>query len=124
MSLFGDDCPTWLDAEAWAEYKRWRQSLPKKQRATDYALTLILKELDRIRLQGYCPTAALQQSMRSGWLDVWPDKKQVQSLEKREQEAPRHYTPADETKRYLESQRSDPDAIRAAARRFKERRLQ
>lgn len=72
--LFGD-CPTWLDAEAWAAYCDWRQSLPKKQRMTSFARTLILNELAKLKAAGQDPTACLLQSLRKCWLDVYAIKR-------------------------------------------------
>ena len=74
MSLFGE-CPTWLDEQAWSAYVEWRASLPKKQRMTSFARTLILTELSKLKEAGQDPTACLLQSLRNCWLDVYAIKR-------------------------------------------------
>lgn len=81
MSELFSDCPTWLDEEVWSAYKEWRAGLPKKQRATPYALKLILAELARLKAMGHNPTESLKQSMRAGWLDVFAPRNIQQAMQ-------------------------------------------
>lgn len=114
MSLFSE-CPTWLDESAWQAYCEWRKSLPKKQRMTDYARSLILMKLAKLREQGNDPTAVIQQSLVNCWLDVYPIKtRELQTVAAN----------ADGFKASQEVQQNrelTPDEIRAAARRAREK---
>jgi aminoglycoside phosphotransferase (APT) family kinase protein len=66
--------PGYIDPDAWAGFVESRKAMPKSRPFTTRAAVLILKELQRIKDAGHCPNAALDQSTRNGWADVWPAK--------------------------------------------------
>ncbi len=61
--------PSWIPQETWEAYLEVR----KKKRAADtpYALTLIIKELEKYKPNSL---AVLNQSIKSGWVDMYPLK--------------------------------------------------
>jgi hypothetical protein len=61
--------PDWIDAEAWSAFMTVRAK--KKAASTDYALKLIVKTLTTISEQGHDPMVALNNSIKSGWTDVY-----------------------------------------------------
>ena len=65
--------PPWIDSEAWVGFCEMRKAIPKCP-FTPRAQLMIVGELDKIRRAGHCPNAALDQSTRMGWRDVWPAK--------------------------------------------------
>jgi hypothetical protein len=71
-SLFGELLPSWLDAELWAAFIDGRKKMGKRYAASEGAKKLILMELDRLRSQGHHPNEVLAQSIRRGYLDVFP----------------------------------------------------
>jgi len=77
-SLWGELLPEWLDAELWNTFIDGRKKMGKRYAATEGAKKLIFMELDRLRQQGYPPNAVIAQSIRRGYLDVFPiDKRQL-----------------------------------------------
>ena len=46
----------------------------KKAKSTDYALSLIVKDLERFKAAGHDPVAILNNSIKAGWSDVYPPK--------------------------------------------------
>jgi hypothetical protein len=80
--------------------------MPKSKPFTTRAATLILYELQRIKDSGHCPNAALDQSTKHGWADVYvPRDKTI---------ARKASTTADETAQYLDSLRLTPEQKAAA----------
>jgi hypothetical protein len=75
--------PDWLPREPWRGFVESRKKLraPLTKRAT----LLILNELKKLRTQGYDPAAVLDQSVRSGWKDVFPIKNGGNHANKAEQ---------------------------------------
>ena len=65
--------PSWLDHESWAGFVEMRKSIPKIP-FTARAQTLILKELQSLKDQGYDPNKCLDQSTMNGWRGVFPTK--------------------------------------------------
>ena len=66
--------PTWIPEETWKAYLEVRNK--KKAAKTTYALNLIIKKLEKIRLENKdYPVAVLNQSITGGWSDVYPLKK-------------------------------------------------
>jgi len=57
--------PDWLPSNAWDEFKRARVGL--KAPMTEEAERLAVRELERLRSQGYDPKAVLEQSIMRGW---------------------------------------------------------
>jgi hypothetical protein len=77
-SLWGELIPDWLDVELWETFIDGRKKMGKRYAATEGAKKLIFMELDRLRQQGHPPNAVLAQSIRRGYLDVFPiDKRQL-----------------------------------------------
>jgi hypothetical protein len=66
--------PGYNNPEAWAGFVEMRRASGKTRPFTTRAATLILYELQRIKDAGHDPNAALDQSTRMGWADVWPPK--------------------------------------------------
>lgn len=68
--------PAYVCAQAWADYVAMRAE--RRAPLTDRAARLVIKRLMALHAEGYCPTAALEKSVRCGWLDVYPaDRLQV-----------------------------------------------
>jgi len=64
--------PDWIPIEAWDAFMEVRKT--KKAKATPYALSLIVKTLEKIRDAGHDPIEALHNSIRSSWTDVYMPK--------------------------------------------------
>lgn len=64
--------PEWLPQDDWQAFEDSRKKLRKPM--TDRARSLVLAELEKLRAAGHEPTAVLAQSVRKGWLDVFPLK--------------------------------------------------
>lgn len=62
--------PDWIDPTDWQAFEAQRRK--KRAADTDHARLLVVKQLEKLRDQGHDPTAVLQQSIRSGWIDVYP----------------------------------------------------
>lgn len=65
--------PDYIPQETWQAYMAVR--VKKKAAQTPYAFNLIIKELEKIRVQyGQDPVDVLNKSIKSGWTDVYPLK--------------------------------------------------
>ena len=65
--------PDWIPKETWNAYLEIRNK--KRAAKTDYALSLIIKELVNIKKwYGHDPIEVLNKSIKSGWTDVYPLK--------------------------------------------------
>lgn len=64
--------PNWIPADAWAAFMETRKH--KKAKNTDYALSLLVKTLEKIGADGLDPIEALNASIKAGWPDVYPPK--------------------------------------------------
>lgn len=64
--------PEWLSQDDWKAFEDSRKKLRKPM--TDRARSLVLAELEKLRARGQDPAAVLSQSVRKGWLDVFPLK--------------------------------------------------
>lgn len=62
--------PEWVPGDEWEAFVEMRRKLRKPP--TDFAIRLIVKELDKLRCLGQAPDAVLQQSIRNSWQDVFP----------------------------------------------------
>ncbi len=62
--------PDWIPQEAWDGYVEMRKKI--KRPMTEYAMTLAIKKLDRLRLQGYDPSMVLDQSTFESWQGLFP----------------------------------------------------
>ena len=68
----GEELPEWLPKDVWEAFLEMRKKI--KHPATEYAIKLLIQELDKLQKQGGDPRAILEQSIRNGWRDVWPVK--------------------------------------------------
>lgn len=66
------ELPGWVPADTWAAFMETRKA--KKAKSTDYALSLIVKDLERFKAEGHDPVAILNNSIKAGWSDVYPPK--------------------------------------------------
>jgi uncharacterized protein YdaU (DUF1376 family) len=64
--------PAWISPEAWQGYCDMRKR--KRAPLTDRAKRLVLKELEKLKLQGHDPNAVLDQSAQNAWTAVYPLK--------------------------------------------------
>lgn len=64
--------PDWVPREDWQAFEDSRKKLRKPM--TDRARSLVLAELEKLRAAGHDPAVVLAQSIRKGWLDVFPLK--------------------------------------------------
>lgn len=65
--------PDWIPSEVWRAFLEIRKE--KRAKATDYAHTLIILELEKIKKEhGHDPTEVLNKSIKAGWSDVYPLK--------------------------------------------------
>ena len=64
--------PDWIPQADWQAFEDSRKKLRKPM--TDHAKSLVLAELGKLRVAGHDPAAVLAQSVRKGWLDVFPLK--------------------------------------------------
>lgn len=62
--------PQWISSESWAAFVEMRRRI--KAPLTQYAETLILRELVKLKSSGEDPQACLDQSIMLGWRDVFP----------------------------------------------------
>lgn len=67
--------PQYIDREAWEAWMEVRKQL--KAPNTDYALKLLVYEVQRIKDAGHDPNAAIKQSVLKGWKDVYPSKEKA-----------------------------------------------
>lgn len=64
--------PEWIDSEIWSGYLDVRKA--KKAAKTPRAWNLVVRELEKFRLEGYDPNEILSTSVRSNWTDVYRPK--------------------------------------------------
>lgn len=64
--------PDWIPADAWKAFMETRKA--KKAKDTPYALGLIVKTMESIQAAGQDPILALNNSIKSGWSDVYMPK--------------------------------------------------
>lgn len=64
--------PKWIPQELWDGYIEMRKKIKKP--ATDFAQTLVMRELYKLRGLGHDPVASLEQSIVKCWTDVYPSK--------------------------------------------------
>jgi hypothetical protein len=64
--------PDWVPVDDWRAFDEHRRKAKKPM--TERAKQLVVIELDKLRKAGHAPSAVLQQSVRRGWLDVFPLK--------------------------------------------------
>lgn len=64
--------PDWIPADTWAAFMETRKA--KKAKSTDYALSLIVKSLEKFMAAGHDPVEILNNSIKAGWSDVYEPK--------------------------------------------------
>jgi len=64
--------PDWIPLERYREFLEMRKKIKKP--ATPRAEQLIIKELAKLKEQGFEPVEVLEQSIRNDWQDVYPIK--------------------------------------------------
>lgn len=65
--------PDWMNEAAWKDWIEFRKA--SKNKFTDRARSLCLKELEKLRSQGFDPVEVIEQSIRNGWTALYPVKK-------------------------------------------------
>lgn len=68
------DLPAWLPLEPWEAFLAMRVKIKKP--ATEYAQRLLIKKLDGFRGKGFSVVDVLDQSITSGWQDLYAPKDQ------------------------------------------------
>lgn len=68
------DYPDWLPVEQWNEYKAMRNKINKP--LTGYAEKLRLKDLTKLKDDGFDPVEVLNQSIVHNWQDLYKVKKE------------------------------------------------
>lgn len=102
--------PAFIDPEAWEGFCEMRKSKGKRIPFTGRAAKLILAELYKLRDAGHDPNAALDQSTKHGWSDVYaPKEKEITKVAAK---------PVDKTQEYLKAQE---EHARLAAQQSKNR---
>lgn len=66
------ELPAWLPLEQWEAFLAMRVKIKKP--ATEYAQKLLLKKLEKFHSQGVSVTEVLEQSITSGWQDLYAPK--------------------------------------------------
>jgi uncharacterized protein YdaU (DUF1376 family) len=64
--------PDWVPVDDWRAFDEHRRKAKKPM--TERAKQLVVVELEKLRKAGHAPGPVLQQSVRRGWLDVFPLK--------------------------------------------------
>jgi hypothetical protein len=62
--------PDWLSQEDWKAWVTYR--LECKQKFTDKAAALSLRELAKLQARGHDPVAVIEQSILNGWKGLFP----------------------------------------------------
>ncbi len=69
--------PEWLDSDAWKGYLAMRKKI--KRPLTDYAMTLAIRKLEQMRVEGQDIQAVLEQSIFNSWIGLFPVKGTAQN---------------------------------------------
>jgi hypothetical protein len=64
--------PDWIPADTWSAFMEVRSG--KKAKNTDYALKLLVGTLTKMRAAGHDPVDVINNSIRTGWSDVYAPK--------------------------------------------------
>lgn len=70
--------PDWVPGEDWKSFDDSRKKLRKPM--TNFAKSLVIKELDRLRSEGHDPGEVLRLAVRRGWLDVYAPKTEANPM--------------------------------------------
>jgi len=71
--------PEWIPTEEFEEYKKMRVRIKKQM--TDRAVQLAIKELEKLRAEGYDPKEVLEQSIFNSWQGLFPIKEQQKKFD-------------------------------------------
>lgn len=85
--------PDWIDPQAWAGYTEMRKRIRKP--ATNRALELVVRELEKLQRAGDDHAAVLDQSTRNSWVDVYAIKDKSQQQQRPGRPAPQPYSDAE-----------------------------
>lgn len=70
-AAFDVELPYWLPDDVWKDWVEHRKAI--KAPLTQRAAELSLRKLDRLKAEGQCPVAVIEQSVMSGkWTDLYP----------------------------------------------------
>jgi len=61
--------PTWINPETWNAFLEMRKKI--KEPMTDFAISLVIKKLERLRLSGDDPNEVLNESIMNNWKGVF-----------------------------------------------------
>jgi hypothetical protein len=64
--------PEWVNQETWQDFVQMRKSIKKP--LTEAAIKLILKDLEKFKLEGINPNLCLQESIKNSWQGVFKPK--------------------------------------------------
>ena len=78
--------PDWVDSEAWEEFENMRKRI--RRPLTEYAKTLIVKELAKCKAIGDDPKDCLDRSIKNDWTDVYPRQPRPERNGKKEESPP------------------------------------
>jgi uncharacterized protein YdaU (DUF1376 family) len=59
------ELPPWLPEKEWNEYLKMRARI--RRPATDFAIEILIRKLERFRKEGHDPTVVLRQSIENAW---------------------------------------------------------
>lgn len=77
--------PSWIDAQAWADYEDMRGKLRKPM--TDKARQLAVRELEKLQAQGFSPRLVLEQSVLNSWQGLFELKGQFLQQNKQQRDS-------------------------------------
>lgn len=72
--------PDWISRESWEAYMEMRKAAKKVP--TTKAINMVIKRLEQFRTEQHDPNAALDQSTRNNWVDVYPVKSMASATAK------------------------------------------
>jgi hypothetical protein len=75
------ELPDWLPAEIWDEFKAMRKN--QKKPMTVRAEKLVIADLEKIKLDGYDPIEAINNSIKNSWLGVFAPNGKNTTLKKK-----------------------------------------
>jgi hypothetical protein len=64
--------PVYIDSELWDEFWLMRKKMGARAPVTEFAKSLILKELMKFYNEGYDANSSLEKSIMKGWRGVFP----------------------------------------------------
>ena len=66
------ELPEWIPSDTWNDFATMRKSIKKPM--TDAAVRILVKKLEKLRVDGHDPRAVLEQSIASSWQGLFPLK--------------------------------------------------